>query len=143
MMYEVKQFILNNGEEVLCEVIEWPEEGTKEIVIKNAMSIALSTNGRDNYYTFKPWVHYVEGPREYIIVNTDHIIATANPNSLLLTQYQRAVADMHVTSKERDVEFYAQAKEGMKRMHEIINSLYIKDLSDSDLPSNVIKFPSP
>ena len=91
MMHDVKQFKLSDGEEVICDVIDWPENGEKEIVVRNAMKIALvvSSDNLESYYTFKPWVQYIESADEYIIINSDHIIGTSNPNQYLLYQFDK------------------------------------------------------
>lgn len=148
MMFDVKQFILNSGEEVMCEVLEWVEEGHKEIIVKNAMCIALVNTSRDSYYSFRPWVHYAEGPDEYIIINTDHVVATASPNHLLLHQYQKAVQDMHYTHSERIREFKQETARSLKEAGEVIEKLMSDKIhqrknntTDSADSSNIIKFP--
>lgn len=144
MMYEVKQFIFNSGEEVICEVLEWAEKNHTDILVKNAMCIALISGVKESYYSFKPWIHYVESPTDCIVVNSDHIVATATPNHLLLFQYQQAVLDMHDTYRQRDMEYRKKAREKLKQSAIAIQEAILEKQQpsiDSDRPSNIIRFP--
>jgi len=149
MMYDVKQFKLSDGEEVICDVVDWPEDGEKEIVVRNAMKIALvvSPNNLESYYTFKPWVQYIESDDEYIIINSDHIIGTSNPNKYLLYQFKSALEEMHFMAIDRKKAFEKQQLEQLKNLQktaEAIVNLAKKDHLDSaeNTVSNVIRFPN-
>lgn len=142
-MYDFKQFKLTSGEEIICEVVEWIEEGQCEIIVRDIMTIAPSmTSLQEKVYVFKPWLHYIESREELVMINSAHVIATVAPNPILLEQYQRAIVEMHLTSTERRNEhMHAQ----QRKFSDIANSLreifeeeeYAADSDDS----NIIKFP--
>ena len=57
-MNEIKHFKLTNGEEIVCDVIEWPDvDGdSPDIVVRNAFKIITSgLSHQDNirYYQFR------------------------------------------------------------------------------------------
>lgn len=145
MMYDVKQFKLSDGEEVICDVIDWPENGEKEIVVRNAMKIALvvSPNNLESYYTFKPWVQYIESADEYIIINSDHIIGTSNPNKYLLYQFESALQEMHYMAKDREEIFKKQQLLNVKKTTDAIAELLGShtDSAESKI-NNIIRFPN-
>jgi len=145
-MYEYKHFRLVGGEEILCEVIEWIEEQHNEIIVRDVMAIVPSlTSTNEKVYVFKPWLHYIEGKEELIIINSAHVVATVTPNPILLEQYLRAVVEMHLTAADRISE---QMLKTQRKFADIANSL--KEIFDEDEygefdgdsdASNIIKFP--
>lgn len=145
-MYEYKHFRLVGGEEILCEIIEWIEEQHNEIIVRDVMAIVPSlTSTNEKVYVFKPWLHYIEGKEELIIINSAHVVATVTPNPILLEQYLRAVVEMHLTSADRISE---QMLMTQRKFADIANSL--KEIFDEDEygefdddsdSSNIIKFP--
>ena len=69
-MNEIKHFKLSNGEEIVCDVIEWPDvDGdSPDIVVRNALKLLrLELLNEDNirYYQFRPWMVYQDDP-EYV-----------------------------------------------------------------------------
>lgn len=147
-MYEYKHFRLVGGEEILCEIVEWIEEQHNEIIVRDVMAIVPSlTSTNEKVYVFKPWLHYIEGKEELVIINSAHVIATVTPNPILQEQYLRAVVEMHLTAADRRSEEMLRTQ---RKFADIANSLKeifdedeygeFDDDSDSD-PSNIIKFP--
>lgn len=147
-MYEYKHFRIVGGEEILCEIVEWIEEQHNEIIVRDVMEIVPRlTSTNEKVYVFKPWLHYVEGKEELVIINSAHVIATVTPNPILLDQYLSAVVEMHLTADDRKSE---QMLRTQRKFADIANSLKeifdgeeydgFDDDSDSD-PSNIIKFP--
>jgi hypothetical protein len=142
-MKEIKQFKFTSGAEVICEVIEWVEEDFREIVVRNCMEIIKVQNPAEIYYVFRPWLHYIESNEDLCVVNSDHIVATANPHPALLMQYDWAVNDAHVASEER---MEAYKSERVAKLNEAaiqMKALLSREVSleDSAEPSNVIPFP--
>lgn len=149
-MYEFKQFKLNSGEEIICEVVEWAEENYHEIIVRDVMAIAPSVSLEGNkYYVFKPWMHYIESKEELVIINSSHIVSTGNPNPLLLEQYQKACVEMHMTATDRKNEYkfnVSQKYDELTRslmglLEEQMDEFTFKDDDDSDGGSNIIPFP--
>ena len=147
MKEDLKQFKLNSGSEILCEVIAWPPEGEKEIVIKNVMEIK-SVN---HTYVFRPWLHYLEGPTESAILNLNAIVAMAIPNQYLALQYHRALDEMWERSEYRDEEYQKESADfrSLAEIHEELKEIFDNHLredevdfdNDSNGKSNIIKFP--
>lgn len=144
----IKQFILTNGHEIICDVIEWTEKEFTEIVVRNCMEIISVVNDNQKIYIFKPWMQYQESHSDLVVVNSDHIISTAIPNKYLIWQYEKAVMDMNETSTQRTYEFKKERNERYQEMVAILNTIserenysHTHDHDDSDVKSNIIQFP--
>lgn len=141
-MYDVKQFKLNNGEEIVCEVVEWCESPFKEIVVRNVMKIASTRVGEEFYYVFRPWLQYQESEENLIVINSDHVVATAHPSYLLITQWAKAVSEMHGAAVDREYDYKKDYQQKLQKLvNDITNAATTSVMNDSDSPSNVIKFP--
>jgi hypothetical protein len=134
-MNEIKHFKLSNGDEIVCDVVEWPDADadSPDIVIRNAFKIVTAgTKGNGiRYYQFKPWMIYQDEPDMFQVINGNHIIGEANPPTLLIEQYWKVVSAEELT--DQDVE---------KKLSEYIDNL--KDLMEDDpeLKSKILQFPS-
>ena len=69
MMYSEKNFLqvrIASGEEMICEVIEWPDESSKELIVRNAMMLTISwTEDEDQIYGLRPWMTMQENHLNY------------------------------------------------------------------------------
>ncbi len=141
---EIKQFKLSSGEEVICEVLEWPntEEEEVDIVVRNVfriVAIEQSVSG-NRYYTFKPWMVFQDEADMFQLINHGHVIGEANPSEKLLEQY--FIACRGETSEDSET---ARA-DIEKRLENYINNLrniisgQAQDGNDSG-DDKVIKFP--
>jgi len=135
---EVRQLKLANGEEILCEVMQWSEGDEFEILVRKAMRLIMMENGEGmKYYAFRPWMVYQESGEDLLIINSSHIVGMGFPTRTLMVQYYEAVADMqemHVV-REKEFEEDHQQPKTMKKT----NSDKIEDyLSRMDSGSNVI-----
>lgn len=140
---EIKQFKLSSGEEIVCEVIEWPDlgEDIADIVVRNifkVVSIDQTVSG-NRYYTFKPWMVFQDEPDMFQTINMNHIIGEANPSQKLLEQY------FTMMKGELSEDSEAAREELEKKLAHYINNLrqmVSEQLSSSDSgEENVIKFP--
>lgn len=158
MMYPgIMQFKMTNGEEIICQVLEYPEEDDTDYVVKDALSMITRTVGTSHTkYMFKPWFTMAEREDQYISIAKDHIVACVSPNTALYSEYRKARREMHLNSRARpqtEEQIIADSKNQYDKMHDEIMSLIdemerrskidIPDLNDSDSGSNVIKFPGP
>ena len=58
-VHDLAQFKFSSGQEIVCEVMEWPTDGEKDIIVRNAMAIVMGeTSDGERVYVFKPWVHF-------------------------------------------------------------------------------------
>jgi len=141
---EIKQFKLSSGEEVICEVLEWPndEEDEVDIVVRNVFRIVAidQTVSGNRYYTFKPWMVFQDEADMFQLINNTHVIGEANPSQKLLEQYFIAIRGESSEDSE------AARAEIEKRLEDYINNLrnmisgQTQDTSDSG-DDKVIKFP--
>ena len=140
---EIKQFKLSSGEEIVCEVIEWPDadEDMAEIVVRNIYKIIAidQTVSGNRYYTFKPWMVFQDEPDMFQTININHVIGEANPSQKLLEQY------FNILKGELSEESEAAREELEKKLADYISNLrkmVSEQVGSSDSgEENVIKFP--
>ena len=103
MMYPgIMQFKMTNGEEIICQVLEYPEEDDTDYVVKDALSMITRTVGTSHTkYMFKPWFTMAEREDQYISIAKDHIVACVSPNTTLYSEYRKARREMHLNSRAR------------------------------------------
>ena len=144
-MSEIRQFKLVDGSEIVCEVIEWIEEGQQEIIVRDIMIIAPSmTSLQEKVYVFKTWLHYIESRQELVMINSGHVIAIVSPNPILLEQYQRAIVEMHLTSTERRNEHMNSQQRKFADIANSLKEIFEEEEYEAELDSdsnNIIKFP--
>jgi|TARA_B110000238_G_C16114485_1_gene434171 hypothetical protein len=110
--FELRQFKLTSGEEIVAEILQWNEEslgGHLEIVCRKAMRLKLveSTEGV-KYYSFRPWMVYQEHPDDILILNGNNVVGIAFPPDTLVLQYDTAVKEMTKMAEDREKEFTEQ-----------------------------------
>jgi len=140
---EIKQFKLSSGEEIVCEVLEWPDadEDIADIVVRNIFKVVAidQTVSGNRYYTFKPWMVFQDEPDMFQTINMNHIIGEANPSQKLLEQY------FTMMKGELSEDSEAARAELEKKLAEYINNLrqmVSEQIGSSDSgEENVIKFP--
>lgn len=141
------QIRLSNGSELVCEIMEYAEDDRKEMIARNVMSIVLGEYGDgERVYMFKPWIHYLESPMEYTMINSEHVISINRPNYMLVTEYYRAVKEMHIMYKEREEFFEAEQMTKLNKLVDDITKLTEKKSSKielvDELENKIIKFPT-
>ena len=143
-MNSIAQFKFSNGQEVVCEVMEWPEESNeKDIIVRNAMSIMMGeTPEGERVYMFRPWAHYLDSPEEYIIINSLHVVSTNRPSNSLIEEYEYAVKEMHMHSRERDKIMKEEREEQYKRLQLAMTKVLNDASSEEDTGAKIYKFPS-
>ena len=140
---EIKQFKLSSGEEIVCEVLEWPDadEDIADIVVRNIYKIVAidQTVSGNRYYTFKPWMVFQDEPDMFQTININHVIGEANPSQKLLEQY------FNILKGELSEESEAAREELEKKLADYIHNLrqmVNQQVGSSDSgEENVIKFP--
>lgn len=149
--YEVRQFKLASGEEIVCEIIQWNNEEELELVVRKAMKLVMGELETGiKYYSFRPWMVYQENPDDFVVLNGNHVVGIAYPPDSLITQYDEAVDEMSKMYEERQKEHLAKKGSEYKSVDEIneltkslLNTTeelegYIKSLDNQDSSSNVI-----
>jgi len=136
-MNDIKQFKLASGEEIICDVLEYPDEDIADMVVKNAYVIFMygQTPDGTRTYSMRPWMMMQDEPDNLMVLNSNHVVGEANPSEKLIEHYARVV--MHDHQPENNADDMAE---------KLAN--YIKQLreagsdpsSDSDTPTNIVKF---
>ena len=85
---DLRQFKLADGDEILCEVLEWHEE-EDALVIRKTLKLVMMDNMANGvrYYAFRPFMMYQMNPKAFQIINCQHIIAEASPTQDLINEY--------------------------------------------------------
>jgi hypothetical protein len=147
-MHDISQFKLTCGDEIICEVMEWPDsEG--DYILRNVMSLTITFD--DNYiprYSLRPWMTYIDSPTELITVSKNHVMASAFPNEFFITEYEQSILELKIMRKKRDAYNKLLEQENEKKLKEsvdrVMKEMGMKDSSDDleDDYDNVILFPS-
>jgi hypothetical protein len=127
----IRQFKLTNGDEIVCDVVEWPDvdDDHNGLIVRNAYKIYMLntlTPTENRYYQFRPWLIYQDNKEYFQVLNADHIIAEATPADELLVHYYKIVNNIDDDNLEEKID----------KLKEILNEF----MSDSD-SGNLIKFP--
>ena len=89
---ELKQFKLTTGEQIICEVVQWPDHDDPDdyvgdIVVRNVLSIVAIQHELGNIYTFRPWMMYQDEDNCLMTINENHVVGEANPSFKMKAQY--------------------------------------------------------
>lgn len=78
-MSELRQFKLANGDEIVCEVIEWNDDETDQIVVRNCLEVCYIMQENARLCTLRPWM-LQQIQNEYLqTITSSHITADAQP----------------------------------------------------------------
>jgi len=148
MIFSEKNFLqvrMASGEEMVCEVIEWPSADSNELIVRNAMMLTISwTEDEDQIYGLRPWMTMQENYLDIMVVNTDHIVGTSKPSPMFSKEYIDAVDEMHQTGKQRNVRLRQRNEEDARSLASALEKLTAVSthITDSDY-NNVLQFPDP
>jgi len=147
-LYEIKQFKLTSGDEVICEVVQWNVGEETEIVVRKAMKLVMgeTESGNYRYYSFRPWMVYQENLEDFIILNAAHIVGIAQPVDSILIQYEEALISMQEMYESRNTQATitgnGDVNELTQRLRDHLKSLE-EENNDNDSDDNVIPFIDP
>ena len=126
----VKQFKLNNGEEIVCEILEYADDEYYDLLIRRAFEIkCIMGPDYTRYYAMKPWMTTAEGKDNFISLNAASIIGEVNPSEPVMKHYQNAVRESEMTNEEIARKMMDQVKK------------YESELEEETPSSNIISFP--
>lgn len=92
---DLKQFKLSSGEEIVTLVVEWPDEDSLDIVVRNPLKVHSMMGPDGNFYhQLKPFMLYQFAEDNLMILNAGTIIAEGNPNKIVTKQYDRVMKDL-------------------------------------------------
>lgn len=120
---DLRQFKFTGGEEIICEVVQWPNDENDTMVVRRAMKIIALDDVEEGlrYYTFKPWMSMNNDPEMLSIVNPYHVVSENKPGKAAEESFYEIVKEMREFGAEEDLE----------------NKLFTQD---SESSSNVIEF---
>lgn len=125
------QFKLSTGDEIVCEVVDEPEDDDPNIVIRNAMKV-FTIEGPDGtrYHTFRPWMTYQDRQSYLQLLNVNHIVGESKPSEMLVQQFMKAIQNENERGEEREAVLEEQFKDIKKKLEAML---------DSQEPNNVIQ----
>lgn len=143
---DLAQFKLTNGSEVVCEIMEWPDNDDNQMIVRNVMTIlTMEYQDGDRAYQFRPWIQFLDGDKDYVIMNSEHIISINKPSEYLTDQYFSAVNETHQNAKARRRAHKKDKLEGLKRVAEAMERVLRKkqeEPEELEYEDNIIYFPS-
>jgi len=106
MKVDVRQLVLSNGQELLCEVIQWPDleiDENEVMIIRKAAKIIIQENFREGtrWFTFRPFMTYQDDNSSLCSLMPHHIISIAHPSDLLRRQYGKYISMMLAELQEK------------------------------------------
>lgn len=144
---DIRQLKLTTGAEIICQVVEWPDEDSADMVIRNAVEIVSAsalmasatgpTPDAYRYHTFRPWMTMQEGDGLFLTLNSNHIVGEALPTKKIMDYYNKIIENTNKLVAE-DQESGAAMDDWIERLKSAIQV----DQNDSDSPQNIISFPS-
>jgi hypothetical protein len=127
----VKQFKLNNGEEIVCEILEYADDDYYDLLIRRAFEIkCIMGPDYTRYYAMKPWMTVSEGKDNFISLNTASIIGEVNPSKPVMEHYRNAVRESEMSNEEIARKMMDQVKKYEKGID-----------SEEKTSTNIIDFP--
>jgi hypothetical protein len=145
-MNEVTHMKLSSGEEIVCEVLDWPDEGEKEIIVRMAFALRTQFDPEtmSAIYGLVPWMTMVESVNDYIVLSSDHVVSITKATSSFLREYNDACYEAGKNLRARQAAEKAEQKRLEQNFIETLEKLQSEiSVSDSDNRSNVLQFPPP
>jgi lantibiotic modifying enzyme len=93
-------------------------------------------DSNDRMYMFVPWLHFAEGDKNYVLINTDHVMASSKPTDYLIDQYKIAVFETNEFSRKRVEDHAKRKEEGLQKLEQAIRNKIEEEDYD-----NVVRFP--
>ena len=137
---DLRQFKLADGDEIMCEVVEFHEE-EDALVIRKTLKLVMMDNMQNGirYFAFRPFMMYQLEPTSFQVIQCAHIIAEAAPSQELINEYFTSLENL--TSDDNDDENMDEIrKRAQKKLQEYLSGQL--ELADSS-NENIISFPSP
>ena len=130
-MTDIKQFIMANGDEIVCEVLEWASEVDPDMIVRKAFKVVQIDDPIRGirYFTLRPWMLYQIGDEIFNTINTNHIVSEGNPSPQLFHQYQTAIRE----TEKQDEEFEERVTAMAEKLEGMIEENINKDSSQDNI----------
>ena len=130
MKDNIKQFKLTNNEEIICEVIQWPENDDVDeaILVNKALKIVqLEDYMRGmKFFAFRPWMSFQDDPSSLQTLNATHVIVTTNPSPDILKYYKACIRGI-----TQDLKKHGDRRKAYANLDEIQNAM--RELTDEEM----------
>ena len=102
---DLRQLILSNGQEVLCEVIQWPDidvDDSEVMIVRQAAKSIIQENFKEGtrWFTFRPFMTYQDDNNSMVSLMPYHIMSIGHPSALLKKQYKKYIKLMRAEFDE-------------------------------------------
>ena len=102
---DLRQLILSNGQELLCEVIQWPDlevDDSEVLIVRKAAKIIIQENFKEGtrWFTFRPFMTYQDDNNSMVSLMPYHIMSIGHPSALLKKQYKKYIKLMRAEFDE-------------------------------------------
>lgn len=101
-MSEIRQFKLVDGSEIVCEVLEWNDDESEEIVIRNALIIQYMVKDDNRLCSMRPWMLLQVQHNMVSVLNAGHITIDAHPASETIDNYTETVKFLQIDQEAWD-----------------------------------------
>lgn len=110
-MSEIRQFKLVDGSEIVCEVLEWNDDESEEIVIRNALIIQYMIKDDNRLCSMRPWMLLQVQHNMVSVLNAGHITIDAHPAQETIDNYEETVKFLQIDQEAWDEYEKDQAEE--------------------------------
>ena len=116
MKPDVRQIVLSNGQELLCEVVQWPDMEIDEqevMIIRKAAKIIIQENFEQGtrWFTFRPFMTYQDDNSSLCSLMPYHIITIGHPSKVLknqYTKYQKLLSEENEGTAEDPFQYFQE-----------------------------------
>ena len=130
----LKQFKMANGDELICEIVQWPVNDEQEVVVRKILKINSADNyfSSTKYYSLRPYMSFFDDIGLLYILNPFHILCEVEPSPDLRSLYLETIQMI-----EEDL------KSGKSKMSRVKDKLVSgKDVADEIMRNNAELFDS-
>lgn len=103
-MSEMRQFKLATGEEIICEVLEWNDDSTDLIVVRNVLEIQYIVKETFRMCTMRPYMLQQIQNEYFQTLNAMHITMDAKPAEETIASWQETCSYFLPTEEEEQTE---------------------------------------
>jgi hypothetical protein len=135
---DLRQLILSNGQELLCEVIQWPDldiDDSEVMIVRQAAKIIIQENFKEGtrWFTFRPFMTYQDDNNSMVSLMPYHIMSIGHPSALLKKQYNKYIKMMRA-------EFNQNSVDSITLGDYIEPDIDMSDIDSDDSLDNIIPF---
>lgn len=112
MQGQIQQIKLNTGDEIICEIVEWQDQGNgiEVFLVKDALQIIPiefydDAEPEKATYILKPYLTYTDDLSKIMVINPIATVAYGDPSPAVLKQYLSSVDQIkEALKKDEDFE---------------------------------------